>query len=78
MKVVYLLYYGTNLEFVSGNIKAIHEKMSSLTPPDKLLYLKTYFWVIRHLKSTQALTVPMPYMYDFQIKREFVQSKFIK
>tara|TARA_R100001244_G_C5168239_1_gene131507 strand:+ start:808 stop:1044 length:237 start_codon:yes stop_codon:yes gene_type:complete len=77
MKVVYILYYGTNMEFISGNIKAVHDKMYSLTPPDKLIHVKNYFWVVRKLKQVKSIIIAMPFMFDFTITKIKVQSKFI-
>jgi len=77
MKVVYILYYGTSMEFIAGNIKAVHAKMYSLTPPDKKLYCKTYFWCVRALKQKPTIFIPIPFSYDFSISKRIIQTKFI-
>ncbi len=77
MKTIYLLYYGKNVEMVAGNLQAIHDKMHSLTPYHAYEYIKSYSWVYRHLKSSDKVLCVMPLMFDFEIHKMILETKYL-
>jgi|TARA_R100001244_G_scaffold131848_1_gene105983 hypothetical protein len=77
MKTIYLLYYGKNVEMVAGNLQAVHDKMQSLTPFHALEFIKTYSWVYRHLKTSQKVLMVMPLMFDFEIHKMVLETKYL-